>query len=147
MSEQKAISKTAPLKGRISDVCQELRIRGYRELAAAIKSYAGTGTTAARVSGWVKTKNPHGLALIALLYEPDPRACFEYLSGKRTNLPRIHVYSAERTEQALRAICEMLKASGACSRLVTTEAALDLVRGTAELQELIDQEVKRRGLG
>ena len=49
--------------------------------------------------------------------------------------------------EVLRTICTILRASGACRGLVTMEAALDLLRGTDELQELVDQEVKRGGLG
>ena len=49
--------------------------------------------------------------------------------------------------EVLGTICTILRASGACRGLVTMEEALDLLRGTEELQELVDQEVKRRGLG
>ena len=50
-------------------------------------------------------------------------------------------------DRVLDVICSTLKASGVCRHLVTMEEALDLVRGTDELEALIDQEVTRRGHG
>ena len=113
---------------------------GLSRIAAAkrLSEVSGSEINYKRLSGkngWEK-KEPdvYALALVAQLH-PDPGGCFEYLVGKRTEPPRIDVYSTERAEQALRAICEMLKASGACLSQDLTSSPEEIAEDVIELPD------------